>query len=68
MSTALTRVEAKGWCPSAYQPMESGDGLVVRVRPRLARLTAEQISSSQTVRTYRAGAFKPPVMSLCWRI
>lgn len=32
----------KGWCPGAYRPMMSGDGLVVRVRPRLARLTAQQ--------------------------
>lgn len=33
----------KGWCPGAHRPMMSGDGLVVRVRPRLARLTREQI-------------------------
>ena len=32
----------KGWCPSAYRPMQSGDGLIVRVKPRLARLTAKQ--------------------------
>ena len=36
------RPAAKGWCPGAYRPMESGDGLIVRVRPLLARLTAEQ--------------------------
>lgn len=34
---------AKGWCPGAYKPMMSGDGLVVRVRPVLARLTRVQI-------------------------
>lgn len=34
--------EVKGWCPGALRPMASGDGLVVRVRPRLARLTAAQ--------------------------
>ncbi|SFT89430.1 precorrin-3B synthase [Sedimentitalea nanhaiensis] len=33
----------KGWCPGAHRPMMSGDGLVVRVRPRMARLTAEQV-------------------------
>ena len=33
----------QGWCPSAHRPMMSGDGLVVRVRPRLARLTQAQI-------------------------
>ena len=32
----------QGWCPGALRPMESGDGLVVRVRPRLGRLSAEQ--------------------------
>ena len=33
----------KGWCPGALRPMMSGDGLVVRVRPRMARLTAAQV-------------------------
>lgn len=33
----------RGWCPGALRPMASGDGLVVRVRPRLARLTAPQV-------------------------
>lgn len=32
----------QGWCPGAHRPMMSGDGLVVRVRPRLARLNATQ--------------------------
>ncbi len=41
----MTRPAAKGWCPGAYRPMMSGDGLVVRVRPQLARLTAEQALS-----------------------
>jgi len=34
--------EIKGWCPSALRPMQSGDGLVVRIRPRGGRLSAEQ--------------------------
>lgn len=38
----MTRPEAKGWCPGAYRPMMSGDGLVVRVRPMLGRLTRAQ--------------------------
>ena len=42
MTTTAIRPPAKGWCPGAYRPMESGDGLIVRVRPVLARLTAEQ--------------------------
>ena len=32
----------QGWCPGALRPMMSGDGLVVRVRPRGGRLTGEQ--------------------------
>ena len=32
----------KGWCPDAWRPMMAGDGLLVRVRPPLARLTAQQ--------------------------
>ena len=38
----MARPSPKGWCPGAYRPMQSGDGLIVRVRPRLARLSAEQ--------------------------
>lgn len=34
----------KGWCPGALRPMQSGDGLVVRVRPFGGRLEAAQIS------------------------
>ena len=43
MSPEQTRPSAKGWCPGAYQPMMSGDGLVVRVRPVMARLTQAQV-------------------------
>ncbi|WP_296507283.1 precorrin-3B synthase [Rhodoferax sp.] len=32
----------QGWCPGALRPMPSGDGLVVRVRPTLGRLTPLQ--------------------------
>ncbi len=32
-----------GWCPGALRPMMSGDGLVVRVRAPLGRLSPEQI-------------------------
>ncbi len=32
----------QGWCPGALRPMMSGDGLVVRVRPRCGRLTQDQ--------------------------
>lgn len=33
----------KGWCPGAWTPMRSGDGLILRIRPRLARLTRDEI-------------------------
>ena len=33
----------KGWCPGALRPMASGDGLVLRIRPRLAELSADQM-------------------------
>ena len=32
----------QGWCPGALRPMLSGDGLVVRVRPRAGRLEPAQ--------------------------
>lgn len=38
----MTAFAIKGWCPSALRPMRSGDGLVVRFRPRGGRLSAEQ--------------------------
>ncbi|WP_240453753.1 cobalamin biosynthesis protein CobG [Chachezhania antarctica] len=34
--------QVKGWCPGAHRPMLSGDGLVVRVRPRAGRLTSAE--------------------------
>jgi len=34
----------KGWCPDAWRPMAAGDGLLVRVRPPLGRLTRAQAS------------------------
>ena len=34
--------EIKGWCPGALRPMMSGDGLVVRIRPPMGRLTRRQ--------------------------
>jgi precorrin-3B synthase len=38
----MTAFAIKGWCPSALRPMRSGDGLVVRLRPRGGRLSAVQ--------------------------
>ncbi len=38
----MSTPEIKGWCPGALRPMMSGDGLVVRIRPRLAQLSQTQ--------------------------
>ncbi|MGF6432163.1 precorrin-3B synthase [Bradyrhizobium sp. Pha-3] len=38
----MSAVAVKGWCPGALRPMLSGDGLVVRVRPRAGWLDAAQ--------------------------
>ncbi len=32
----------KGWCPGALRPMETADGLVLRIRPHGSRLDVEQ--------------------------
>ncbi|MEM6304298.1 MAG: precorrin-3B synthase [Pseudomonadota bacterium] len=41
--------EIKGWCPGAHAPMSSGDGLVVRIRPPLGRLTPAQAAGVATL-------------------
>jgi precorrin-3B synthase len=38
----MSAVAIKGWCPGVWRPMQSGDGLVVRIRPREGRIDAEQ--------------------------
>lgn len=37
--------QVKGWCPGALRPMQSGDGLVLRIRARNGRLAAEQVQA-----------------------
>ena len=39
----MTKPFVKGWCPGAHRPMASGDGLLVRIRPKLGQLTKNQI-------------------------
>lgn len=39
---AVAEIEIKGWCPGALRPMETGDGLIVRVRPRCGAFTLDQ--------------------------
>lgn len=38
----MSTVSIKGWCPGALQPMLSGDGLLVRIRPWSGQLSAKQ--------------------------
>ena len=38
----MTGFEIKGWCPGALRPMESGDGLVLRIRAPNGRLSPDQ--------------------------
>jgi precorrin-3B synthase len=40
--SVATAFEIKGWCPGALRPMESGDGLLVRVRPWYGAFTLAQ--------------------------
>ena len=35
-------MSVKGWCPGAYRPMMSGDGLIVSIRESLGRLNSAQ--------------------------
>ena len=34
--------QRRGWCPTAWRPMAAGDGLLLRVRPAMGRVTADQ--------------------------
>ena len=45
----MTAPEVKGWCPGALRPMQSGDGLVVRIRPFNARLRRAQADGIATL-------------------
>jgi precorrin-3B synthase len=38
--TAVPQNLRKGWCPGVRRPMESGDGQIMRIRPRAGRLSA----------------------------
>ena len=39
----MSAAAIKGWCPDAWHPMMAGDGLLLRIRPRLGRMTAGQV-------------------------
>jgi precorrin-3B synthase len=39
---ATASIEVKGWCPGALRPMQSGDGLIVRLRPFCGAFSLKQ--------------------------
>ena len=43
MTAPAPEFAVKGWCPGALRPMESGDGLIVRVRPFCASLSLAEM-------------------------
>ncbi|MCC7252912.1 precorrin-3B synthase [Hyphomicrobium sp.] len=46
----------KGWCPGALRPMQTGDGLIVRVRPRCGALSVSQmLAVSEVARRHGNG-------------
>ncbi|MCW1931463.1 hypothetical protein [Pararhodobacter zhoushanensis] len=48
--------DIKGWCPGAHRPMMSGDGYVVRVRPRLGEFSlAQALGLCAAAETHGAG-------------
>jgi precorrin-3B synthase len=42
--TPETRPQVRGWCPGAFAPMESNDGLLMRAKVIGSRITAEQLA------------------------
>ena len=48
MTASLRQV--RGWCPGALRPMQSGDGLIVRVRPRGHALTPADLMRHRRAR------------------
>jgi precorrin-3B synthase len=46
----------KGWCPGALRPMESGDGLLLRIRPRLGTVPVAALTAiAEAAATYGSG-------------
>lgn len=43
--------EIKGWCPGALSPMETGDGLLLRVKPPLGQLSEVQCQAISEIST-----------------
>ena len=48
--------QIKGWCPSLFEPMAAGDGLLVRVKPRVEGISAAQLRAlSDAATKYGSG-------------
>ncbi|MDQ7729808.1 cobalamin biosynthesis protein CobG [Halomonas sp. SpR8] len=46
----------KGWCPGAWRPMATGDGLLVRVRPPMGELSRQQmLALCEAAETFGSG-------------
>lgn len=53
------RPSAKGWCPSVLQPMPAADGLIARITPQAARLSAWQAARlADAAARYGSGALE----------
>jgi hypothetical protein len=63
--------EIKGWCPGVQRPMQSGDGLLVRVRPWAGAFTLEQAAGladiAATPRNVRRRCATRSTGSACWK-
>ncbi len=53
----IATADRVGWCPGALRPMASGDGLILRVKPRGGHLSVEQARGiAEVARRYGNGA------------
>jgi precorrin-3B synthase len=40
---SMSAARVRGWCPSLFEPMAAGDGLLVRVKPHVGGVSAAQL-------------------------
>lgn len=45
MNATVQQPMVRGWCPGALRPMESGDGLIVRIRPRAGAFRCAELTA-----------------------
>ena len=55
--------EIKGWCPSAYRPMRSGDGYILRLKPTMGVLSGAALKKIAEI----AGQYGNGVMEITSR-